>query len=59
MISGKHTKSGKPILSDDTHLNNGVPSLWHLSRVIYPDGSYVFGFSVPGSPMHAVLQLVK
>lgn len=43
VISGKYTKSGKPIFSNDPHLGNNVPSTWHLSRIIYPDGFYIAG----------------
>jgi len=28
VISGKHTKSGKPLLANDPHLENKTPSLW-------------------------------
>lgn len=35
-ISGKHTKSGKPILSGDPHLDSAMPSHWYQIR-----GSYI------------------
>ena len=59
VISGKHTKSGKPILSDDTHLSNGVPSLWYVSHITYPDGTYMFGCTVPGFPIHVFMATDK
>ena len=34
-IHGKHTKSGKPILTCDPHLGNSVPSTWHLSTLTW------------------------
>ncbi len=35
-ISGKHTESGKPILSGDPHLDSAMPSHWYQIR-----GSYI------------------
>lgn len=35
VISGKHTKSGKPILANDPHLENMIPSVWYQAELIY------------------------
>ena len=32
-ISGKHTKSGKPMIENDPHLPNKVPSIWYQSAI--------------------------
>lgn len=45
---GKHTKSGRALLSNDPHLPNGMPSFWHASQIEYPDGSYIVGSAPPG-----------
>ena len=37
VIHGNHTKSGKPILSSDPHLNNMAPCLWHFAEVTFED----------------------
>lgn len=52
VISGEHTKNGKPLISGDPHLGNGVPSIWHYSHVEYPDGKYISGASLPGLPLY-------
>ena len=39
VIHGNHTKSGKPILSSDPHLNNMAPCLWHFAEITYEDKS--------------------
>ncbi|MBC7927234.1 MAG: penicillin acylase family protein, partial [Bryobacteraceae bacterium] len=48
-LSGKHTASGKPLLANDTHLEWGVPSTWHMVHVEAP-GLHVSGFALPGVP---------
>lgn len=37
VVSGKHTASGKPLLSNDPHLEVRIPSIWHLSHISYYD----------------------
>ena len=54
VISGKHTKSGKPILWNDPHVSNSAPTMWYYSHIEYPDGSFVFGGNMPGIAVHAV-----
>ena len=55
-IHGNHTKSGKPILSGDPHLGNGIPSVWIPISLVYKNdngevdelsGAFLAGFPVP------------
>ena len=48
-VSGAHTKTGKPILANDPHLQIGAPILWYLVHIETPTGKLV-GASVPGVP---------
>ena len=53
MIHGNYTKSGKPILANDPHLGNQVPSLWYFTRFENtnendPDFKFAFGANMPG-----------
>lgn len=49
VISGAHTVSGKPLLSNDMHLGHQLPNLWY--EVHLRSGSYdVAGVSLPGVP---------
>ena len=54
-ISGNHTKSGKPILSNDPHLGNGIPSIWHICSFSWRDeegrARYISGAAMPGVGM--------
>lgn len=59
VISGEHTKSGKPIHANDPHLANGIPTFWYLSHISYPDGSFVAGASFPGFPVFLSAQSDK
>ena len=49
VVSGAHTESGKPLLSNDPHLGHSVPSIWYLVHLEAP-GLDVTGSSLPGSP---------
>lgn len=48
-ISGKHTATGKPLVSNDPHLMWGLPSTWYSVRINAP-GLHVAGVSLPGVP---------
>lgn len=51
VIHGNHTKSGRPIMANDPHLDNQIPSLWYLVEMIYEKGEkYVIGASLPSLP---------
>jgi penicillin amidase len=48
-ISGAHTASGKPLLSNDMHLEFSVPGIWFLVHLQAP-GINASGVSLPGAP---------
>jgi penicillin amidase len=48
-VSGRHTKTGKPILANDPHLQIGTPILWYLVHLETPRGHMV-GATTPGVP---------
>ena len=50
VVSGAHTRSGKPLLANDPHLPFGVPSVWYMVQLEAP-GIDVTGVSLPGLPM--------
>ena len=49
VISGAHTVSGKPLLSNDPHIAHSVPSVWYMIHLEAP-GMNVSGVSLPGAP---------
>lgn len=53
VVSGAHTKSGKPLLANDPHLGIAAPSLWYLASVTAP-GMNVIGASLAGVPGFAL-----
>jgi len=51
VVSGAHTVSGKPLLSNDMHLDYGVPGIWYEVQLEVPvKGFDVAGVSLPGAP---------
>ncbi len=49
VVSGAHTVTGKPLLSNDMHLDHQMPNLWF--EVHLKSGSYdVAGVALPGVP---------
>ncbi len=49
VVSGAHTVSGKPLLSDDMHLDHQMPNLWFEAHL--RSGNYdVAGVTLPGLP---------
>jgi penicillin G amidase len=49
VVSGAHTVSGKPLLSNDMHLAHQMPNLWYEAHLRC--GSYdVAGVTLPGMP---------
>jgi acyl-homoserine-lactone acylase len=50
VVSGKLTKSGKPILANDTHLPLSMPSIWMMMHVKCPEikGAGIAIAGVPG-----------
>jgi penicillin amidase len=53
-VSGAHTATGKPLLSNDMHLSHSVPGIWYQAdlEAPAPDGTefHVTGLSLPGVP---------
>jgi penicillin amidase len=50
VVSGAHTYSGKPLLANDTHLQNDVPAIWYMAHLKAP-GYNAKGFCLPGGPL--------
>ena len=48
-VSGAHTASGKPLLSNDMHLEYSIPGIWYMVHLRAP-GLDVSGVSLPGMP---------
>lgn len=49
VISGAHTASGKPLLSNDMHLGLNVPNIWYMADLRAP-GFHAAGVALPGVP---------
>ncbi|HLH06435.1 MAG TPA: penicillin acylase family protein [Terriglobales bacterium] len=49
VISGAHTASGKPLLSNDMHLPIQIPNVWYEAQLEAPDFN-VAGVTLPGLP---------
>ncbi len=49
VISGAHTASGKPLLSNDMHLGLNDPSIWYMADLRAP-GFHAAGVTLPGMP---------
>jgi len=50
VISGAHTASGKPLLSNDMHLGLTEPNIWFMADLLAP-GFHAAGVTLPGVPM--------
>lgn len=37
VIRGEHTSTGGVLMASDPHLDNGIPTVWHLSEINYLD----------------------
>jgi acyl-homoserine-lactone acylase len=50
VVSGKRTRSGKPILANDTHLPLAMPSIWNMMHLKCPEmeGAGIAIAGVPG-----------
>jgi penicillin amidase len=53
VVSGAHTITGKPMLSNDMHLPHRMPGVWYEVHLHSGDFN-VEGFSLPGIPMVVV-----
>jgi penicillin G amidase len=49
VVAGEHTASGKPLLSNDMHLDLTVPNIWYMADLHAP-GIHVTGVTLPGVP---------
>ncbi|HEU5351705.1 MAG TPA: penicillin acylase family protein [Terracidiphilus sp.] len=49
VISGAHTTSGKPLLSNDMHLALTEPNIWYIADLEAP-GFHAAGVTLPGMP---------
>jgi penicillin G amidase len=49
VIAGKHTASGKPLLSNDMHLSLTEPNIWYMADLRAPD-FHAAGVTLPGMP---------
>src|ERR1017187_6262391 len=51
VVSGQHTVSGKPLLSNDMHLDHQMPNLWYEAHLRTTSGEFdVAGVTLPGIP---------
>lgn len=49
VVAGMHTVTGKPLLSNDMHLNHQMPNLWYEAHLKAQDFD-VAGVTLPGMP---------
>ena len=49
VVSGAHTKTGKPLLANDPHLGLSAPGIWYFARLQAP-GLNAIGATLPGVP---------
>ena len=49
VVGGAHTASGKPLLSNDMHLDWSIPGIWFMAHLTIP-GMNVSGVTLPGVP---------
>ena len=49
VVSGAHTVTGKPLLSNDMHLGHQMPNLWYEAH-LHSDTFDVAGVTLPGLP---------
>jgi penicillin amidase len=50
VVAGKHTASGKPLLSNDMHLSLTEPNIWYMADLRAP-GFHAAGVTLPGMPL--------
>ncbi len=53
VVSGMHTASGKPMLSNDMHLSHTVPGIWYEAD-LQAGAFHAAGVSIPGLPLIVV-----
>jgi penicillin amidase len=50
VVAGAKTRSGKPLLAGDPHLNLSMPSIWYEAHLHTP-AMDVYGVTIPGAPL--------
>ncbi len=50
VVAGQHTRSGKPLLANDMHLEIKQPSIWYQNHLVCPGSYNVTGVMFPGVP---------
>lgn len=50
VVSGAHTRTGKPMLANDPHLGLNSPSLWYIATLVSGEDA-VSGVTIPGLPI--------
>ncbi|MBE0651269.1 MAG: penicillin acylase family protein [Bacteroidales bacterium] len=53
VVSGKHSKSGKVLLANDTHIKYSQPAVWYEAYLQYP-GFDMYGYYLAGIPFALV-----
>ncbi len=53
VISKEHSKSGKVLLANDTHIKYSQPSVWYEADIRYP-GFHIYGYHLAGVPFALV-----
>ncbi|HZC47206.1 MAG TPA: penicillin acylase family protein, partial [Candidatus Acidoferrum sp.] len=53
VVDGTRTRSGKPMLANDPHLPQSIPSIWYEAVLVTPDG-FTSGAMAVGSPAIAI-----
>ncbi len=53
VVSGEHSKSGKVLLANDTHIRYSQPSVWYEAYIQYP-GFNLYGYYLAGIPFALV-----
>ncbi len=51
-VSGAHTAGGRPLLSNDMHLEHNIPDIWYESE-LHAGAFHAAGVTVPGLPFIA------
>ncbi|MCU0424852.1 MAG: penicillin acylase family protein [Candidatus Kapabacteria bacterium] len=50
VVSGKKTRSQKPLLAGDPHLSLSLPAIWYEVQMITPTMN-MYGVTIPGAPL--------
>ena len=50
VVSGERSKSGKPLIANDPHLPQSLPSFWYQSEIITSESDFLIGVGPVGVP---------